>query len=33
MYVEYNPNPYNKRVDDCVVRGITKVLDRDWNAV
>ena len=33
MYVEYNPNPYNKRVDDCVVRGITKVLDRDWNSV
>jgi hypothetical protein len=33
MYVEYNPNPYHKRVDDCVVRGITKVLDRDWNSV
>lgn len=33
MYVEYNPNPYHKRVDDCVVRGIAKVLDRDWNTV
>ena len=33
MYVEYNPNPYHKRVDDCVVRGITKILDRDWNSV
>ncbi len=33
MYVAYNPNPYHKRVDDCVVRGITKVLDRDWNSV
>lgn len=33
MYVPYNPNPYHKRVDDCVIRGITKVLGKDWNTV
>ena len=33
MYVQYNPNPYHKRVDDCVIRGIAKVLGKDWNTV
>ena len=33
MYVPYNPNPYHKRVDDCVIRGIAKVLGKDWNTV
>lgn len=33
MYVAYNPNPYHKRVDDCVIRGIAKVLGKDWNTV
>jgi len=33
MYVEYNPNPYHKRVDDCVVRGITRILGKSWNTV
>lgn len=33
MYVEYNPNPYHKRVDDCVIRGIAKVLGKDWNTI
>ena len=30
MWVEYNPNPIEKRVGDCVVRAISKVLDQDW---
>lgn len=30
MYVEYNPNPKQKRVGDCVIRAICKVLDMDW---
>lgn len=33
MYVPYNPNPYHKRVDDCVIRGIAKILGKDWNTV
>lgn len=31
MYVEYNPNPKGKYVDDCVIRAITKVLGIDWD--
>lgn len=30
MFVEYNPNPDEKSVGDCVVRAITKVLDMTW---
>ena len=30
MWVEYNPNPIEKRVGDCVVRAISKVLEQDW---
>lgn len=30
MYVEYNSNPENKLVGDCVVRAISKVTDQDW---
>lgn len=33
MYVEYNPNPKQKRVGDCVIRAICKVLDMDWETV
>jgi hypothetical protein len=33
MYVPYNPNPYHQRVDDCVVRGIAKILGKNWNTV
>lgn len=32
MWVEYNPNPIEKRVGDCVVRAISKVLEQDWEA-
>lgn len=31
MFIEYNPNPKAKRVDDCVIRAITKILDIDWD--
>ena len=27
MYIEYNSNPENKLVGDCVVRAISKVTD------
>ena len=30
MYIEYNPNPCGKKVGDCVIRGISKVLDQTW---
>ena len=30
MWVEYNPNPIDIRVGDCVIRAISKVLDQDW---
>ena len=33
MYAEYNNNPQNKRVGDCVVRAIAKALGKDWNEV
>ena len=29
-FVEYNPNPLARIVDDCAVRAITKALDIDW---
>lgn len=28
--IEYNANPMKKRVGDCTVRAISKVLDEDW---
>ena len=28
MYIEYNSNPENKLVGDCVVRAISKVTDQ-----
>lgn len=30
MWVEYNPNPRQKRVGDCVVRAISKALNQSW---
>lgn len=30
MYVNYNPNPARKLVGDCVIRAISKSLDKDW---
>lgn len=28
--IEYNANPMNKRVGDCTVRAISKVLEQSW---
>lgn len=33
MYAEFNNNPQNKRVGDCVIRAIAKALGKDWNEV
>lgn len=30
---KYNPNPESKRVGDCTVRALCKVLDKDWETV
>ena len=31
MFVYYQPNPQNKKTDDCVIRALTKALDCDWD--
>lgn len=33
MYVEYNPNPKQKRVGDCVIRAICKATEQEWEKV
>ncbi len=33
MYAEYNNNPQNKRVGDCVIRAIAKALGKEWKEV
>lgn len=33
MFIEYNPNPKKKLIDDCVVRAICKVTGKDWYQV
>ena len=30
MWIEYNPNPMQRRVGDCSVRALAKALDMDW---
>lgn len=30
-YQYYNPNPSGRRVDDCVIRAISKIFDMTWN--
>lgn len=29
-YINYNPNPTRKLVGDCVIRAISKTLNKDW---
>lgn len=29
-YIYYNPNPTNQFIGDCVIRGISKLLNQDW---
>lgn len=33
MYAELNMNPKNKRVGDCVIRAISKILNKTWDEV
>lgn len=30
MWIEYNPNPTGRNVDDCAVRAVAKALGIDW---
>ena len=30
MWIEYNPNPIQRRVGDCAVRAVAKALGVDW---
>lgn len=30
MWIEYNPNPSGRQVEDCSVRAIAKALNTDW---
>lgn len=30
MWIEANPNPVNKLVDDCVIRALSIIFDVDW---
>lgn len=32
-YVYFNPNPDHNRVGDCVIRGISKLMDKPWDDV
>lgn len=30
MWIEYNPNPTGRRVEDCAVRAVARALNKDW---
>ena len=30
MWIEYNPNPTGRKVEDCAVRAVAKALNIDW---
>lgn len=30
MYVKFNPNPRKLQVGDCVIRALSKALNKDW---
>lgn len=30
MWVEFNVNPMGRRVGDCVIRALARVMDQDW---
>lgn len=30
MYIYFNPNPEGRATNDCVIRAISKVTNRDW---
>ena len=33
MYSYYNPHPSKDRIGDCVIRALTKVLNKSWHEV
>lgn len=33
MFIFYNPNPTKLLVGDCVIRGLSKILNKDWETV
>ena len=33
MYVRFNPNPENLQTGDCVIRALSKLLDKTWDQV
>ena len=33
MYIPYNPNPLNLKTDDCVIRALSKALDKSWEEI
>ena len=33
MFIQYNPNPKNRRVGDCVIRACCKALEEGWEQV
>ena len=33
MWIEYNPNPLEKNVGDCVIRAISKAVEKSWEEV
>lgn len=33
MFAEYNPNPRNKRVGDCVIRALAKACKKTWQEI
>ena len=33
MWIEYNPNPFDRRVGDCVIRAISKATNKPWESV
>ncbi len=32
-FIAYNANPKNKKVDDCVVRALSKAIGKGWYEV
>lgn len=32
MWIQFNPNPTGRSVEDCAVRAIAKALDIDWES-
>lgn len=33
MYIHFNPNPHKKRVGDCVIRALSRALDKPWQDI